>query len=185
MRYNLKPFLLCCGISAAIGILLGVITLISSSSFSTSFISNKVNDEIDKELRELESDDSEATAAFEDTETVAVETQATGDGFSASFEGSVGGGKLKAFEITYNPDAGYTNISGRDSWNGSAYLPLEGHYDPDSGTLEITESNDGMVTGSLTGTLKIHSDYNLATYSGEFTNYKGRTYSFVLRGTLK
>lgn len=191
---NLSSLWICLGIAAGIGIIIGVTALIMTSSFSFGKSGKALshgNDEI--EIEEMESSlDKTSTQGTEMTKTedvaeafTAVESDVyTGGAFTASFQGSIGGGRLRSFVITYSPDS-YPNVSGSDSWNGSTYLPLEGHYDPDSGSLTLTESNDGMQTGDISGTLVIDRSTGSATYSGQFTNYKNRTYDFRLTGSVR
>lgn len=189
---NRNSLWICLGISAGIGIIIGIIGLImtSSSSFGKSgkALSHDSDDieieEVGSTLDEISGQGVEVAEAV--VEAVPAEAMAgdTGGAFSASFHGSIGGGRLHSFEIAYIPDS-YPNVSGRDSWNGSTYLTLEGYYDPDSGSLTLTESNDGTQTGDISGTLTIDRSTRSAIYSGQFTNYKNHTYNFRLTGSVR
>lgn len=185
---KLKPFWICAGISAGIGIVLGVITLLVTNNWHSSR-SESTDEQIStmvEEVAEL-SKASEESGTMQAEQVAAVQEQSNYSNdapFKANLTGSIGGGHVKAFEISYNP-TDYPNVEGRDSYNLQSYMELSGSYDPDNGSLELVETYDGNVTGNITGTLTIDRTTGRATYSGDFTNYKGRTYSFTLTGNLE
>lgn len=104
-------------------------------------------------------------------------------GFIVELTGSIGDYPITMildFKDFYNYD--YGEVEGQYMYNStksSGYLTLKGikkGYD-----LQLTEYNDkNEVTGRFEGTLNIYGNLARFEYSGTFTNYKGRTFTFNL-----
>ena len=77
----------------------------------------------------------------------------------------------------------YSRVEGKYRYTKSgsgSYLTLSGVKRGD--TMELTEYNDkGEVTGRFEGTLQIFGRLASMEYTGTFTNYQGKTFSFSLR----
>jgi uncharacterized membrane protein YhaH (DUF805 family)/RNA polymerase subunit RPABC4/transcription elongation factor Spt4 len=105
------------------------------------------------------------------------QTQSSNSTESISYKGYIGGKYPVEMELDINRSQTGNEYSGRYRYEGqSDWLELTGTSDADGQNLILSEHN---ATGQLTGEFEGHEN-NDGGISGNFTNYRNQTFSFVV-----
>ena len=131
--------------------------------------------------------DSDEFADYSDDQTYSggsVNESSTNESWVVEFEGKIGKYPIKMYLDLKNKDNyDYCPVEGSYCYTASgsgAYIYLSGVKRGER--MELTEYNDnGEVTGRFEGTLQIFGRLASMEYTGTFTNYQGKTFSFSLR----